>query len=94
MYTQNDGQMLMHRKITPSKHGTKSSLHLCQITSWHTTQGLGFFGVTPHLNYFLFCHCQHTLQFIDIVRVIALSKVLYVVQHFKNVTVCKIALEY
>ena len=43
MYTQNDGQMLMHRKITPSEHGTKSSLHLCQITSWHTTQGLGFF---------------------------------------------------
>ena len=49
------------------------------------------FCVTPHLNYFLFCHCQHILHFINIVRVIALSKTVYVMQHFKNVTVCLIA---
>jgi len=86
-YKQNDGQMLMHTKVTPSKHDTKSSQHLCQITTWHTTQGL-FFDVTPHLNCFLLCHCQHILQFINIVRVIALSKVFYVMQHFKNAIVC------
>ena len=49
-----------------------------------------FFGVTPHLNYFRLCHCQHILHFINTVRVIALSKAFYVTQHFKNVTVCQI----
>ena len=46
MYSQNDGQMLMHTIVKPSEHDTKSLLHLYQITSWHTTQGL-FFDVTP-----------------------------------------------
>jgi len=87
MNKQNDGQMLMHTKIKLGEHDTKSSLHLCQITSWHTTQGL-FFNVTPQLNYFLLCHCQHILQFINIVHAIALSKEFYVMQHFKKVTVC------
>ena len=63
------------------------SLHLCQITigilykfthlksienkNIHRLWSV-FFGVTPHLNYFLLCHCQHILPFINIVRIIAI----------------------
>jgi len=36
MYKQNDEQTLIHTKVTLCKHETKS-LHLCQITTWHTT---------------------------------------------------------
>jgi len=59
----------MHTKVTLGEHDTKS-MHLCLITTWHTTQihtfkiyweqkysymWSGFFCVTPHLNYFLLC---------------------------------------
>jgi len=37
MYKQNDEQTLIHTKVTLGEHETKS-LHLCQITTWHTTQ--------------------------------------------------------
>jgi len=37
MYKQNDEQTLIHTKVTLDEHETKS-LHLCQITTWHTTQ--------------------------------------------------------
>jgi len=37
MYKQNDEQRLIHTKVTLGEHETKS-LHLCQITTWHTTQ--------------------------------------------------------
>jgi len=46
MYKQNDEQTLMNTKVTPSEHEPKS-LHLCQLTSWHTTQGL--FVLALHL---------------------------------------------
>jgi len=86
MYKQNDEQMLKHTKVTLGEHDTKL-LHLCQITTWHTTQVyisktyweqkyssivVCFLGATPHLNYFLLCHCQHILQFFNIVCVIAI----------------------
>jgi len=37
MYKQTDEQTLIHTKVTLVEHETKS-LHLCQITTWHTTQ--------------------------------------------------------
>jgi len=39
MYKQNDEQTLidLHTKVTLGEHEAKS-LHLCQITTWHTTQ--------------------------------------------------------
>jgi len=36
MYKQNDEQTLKHTKVTLGEHDTKL-LHLCQITTWHTT---------------------------------------------------------
>jgi len=37
MNKQNDEQTLIHTKVTLGEHETKL-LHLCQITTWHTTQ--------------------------------------------------------
>jgi len=37
MYKQNDEETLIHTKVTLGEHETKS-LHLCQITTWHTAQ--------------------------------------------------------
>ena len=37
MNKQNDEQTLIHTKVTLVEHET-TSLHLCQITTWHTTQ--------------------------------------------------------
>jgi len=37
MYKQNDEQTLKHTKVTLCEHEAKS-LHICQITTWHTTQ--------------------------------------------------------
>ena len=37
MYTRNDKQTLIHTKVTLGEQETQS-LHLCQITIWHTTQ--------------------------------------------------------
>jgi len=37
MYKQNNEQTLIHTKVTLGEQETKS-LHLCQITIWHTTQ--------------------------------------------------------
>ena len=33
----NDEETLIHTTVTLGEHETKS-LHLCQITTWHTTQ--------------------------------------------------------
>jgi len=88
MYKQNDEQTLMNTKVIPSEHDTKSSLHLCKKKHLGILHKVCFFDVTPQLNYFLLCHCQHILQFINKVHAIALSKVFYVMQHFKKVTVC------
>jgi len=88
MYKHNDEQTLIHTKVTLGEHETKSQ-HLCQITTCTThvytskifweqkySSIVVVFGVTPHLNNFLLCHCQQILHFINIV--IALSKVFYV----------------
>jgi len=36
-YKENDEQTLIHTKVTLGEHDT-TSMHLCLITTWHTTQ--------------------------------------------------------